>query len=238
MFRTLAIIAAISFAIAVFCFAGGIAIAGPEFAKSELWKEFVGNEDDLESNGPVVTQSRDLNGFTDVVASGGLKVNIATGPDFNVEVIGKNPQAVQTEVRGANLVIRPQGHHGWWRSNSLPFVKISMPAIGSINSSAGADVNATGINSAALTLEASAGAQLQASGACDALKTEASSGAQIDATSLACKTGNSAVSTGAQTRIYITGLLNVDASTGGIVHAAGNPTRGQISLSTGGMLSP
>jgi len=238
MFRTLAIIAAISFIIAVFCFAGGIAISGPQFAKSELWKEFAWSEEDLESKGPVVTQSRDLNGFTGVVASGGLKVDIAIGPDFNIDVIGKNPQAVHMEVRDSRLLIRPQGHHSWWRVNSLPLVKISMPTIESINSSAGANVNVTGINSATLALEASAGARLQASGACDTLNTETSTGAQIDATSLACKTGNSDVSTGAQTRIYITGLLNVDASTGGIVYASGNPTKGQISLSTGGTLSP
>jgi hypothetical protein len=238
MFRTLAIVAVISFAIALLCFAGGTTIAGPEFAKSELWKELAWGEEDFESGGPAVNQFRDLKGFTGVDASAGLEVDVAVGPDFSVEVTGKNPQTVQMEVRDSSLVIRPQGNRSWWRWNSLPRVKISMPTIQSINSSAGADVNATGIQSATLALEASAGAQLQASGACDTLKTEASSGAQIDATSLACKTGNSEVSTGAQTRIYITGLLNVDASTGGIVHAAGNPTRGQISLSTGGTLSP
>jgi len=165
-------------------------------------------------------------------------VDVAVGPDFNVEVIGKNPQTIQTEVRGSSLVIRPQGHRSWWRWNSLPRVKVSMPAIESINSSAGADVNATGIQSATLELEASAGARIQVNGSCDTLNTDASAGAQIEATSLACKIGNSDVSAGAQTRINITELLNVDASTGGVVYAVGNPSRGKISLSTGGALSP
>ena len=238
MFRTLAIVAVISFAIALLCFAGGIAIAGPEFAKSELWKEFTWGEQNSESDDPVVNQSRDLNGFTGIDAGAGLKVDVAVGPDFDVEVIGKNPQIVQMKVHGSSLVIRPQGNRSWWQWNSLPHVKISMPAIDSIDSSAGADVNATGIHSTTLELEASAGARIQVNGSCDTLNIEASAGAQIDATSLACKTGNSNVSTGAQTRIYVTGLLNVDASTGGIVHAVGNPTKGEISLSTGGQLSP
>jgi len=238
MFRTLASIAAISFAIAVLCFAGGIAITGPKFPKSELWKEFTWIDQDFESDGPVITQSRDLNGFTGVDAGAGLKVDVAVGPDFNVEVIGKNPQTVQTEVRGSNLVIRPQGNRSWWRWNSLPRVKVSMPAIHSIDSSAGAEVSAIGIHSATLALEASAGARIQVNGLCDALNTDASAGAQIDATSLACKIGNSDVSTGAQTHIHVTELLNADASTGGAVYAVGNPTRGKISLSTGGTLSP
>lgn len=237
MFRTLATVAAISFAIALLCFAGGIAIAGPEFAKSELWKEFSWGKDS-ESDGPVINQSRDLNGFTGIDAGAGLKVDVAVGPDFNVEVIGKNPQTVEMEVRGSSLVIRPQGNRSWWQWNSLPRVKISMPTIESIESSAGADVNATGIDSTTLALEASAGARIQVNGSCDTLNTNASAGAQIDATSLACKIGNSDVSAGAQTRVHITELINVDASTGGVVQAVGNPTKGQISLSTGGILSP
>jgi hypothetical protein len=95
---------------------------------------------------------------------------------------------------------------------------------------------ATGIDSARISLASSSGADLRASGRCGAFSADASSGSDIHAHELRCENGSVDVSSGADVRIYASGRLNVDASSGGGVVAYGDPGIGDIDLSSGGSL--
>jgi hypothetical protein len=76
----------------------------------------------------------------------------------------------------------------------------------------------------------------QVTGTCASFTAQASSGSDIDARNLRCETGSVDVSSGADARIFASGRLDVDASSGGGVVAYGNPGIGNINLSSGGSL--
>jgi hypothetical protein len=111
-----------------------------------------------------------------------------------------------------------------------------MPSLAAIDASSGAEVNASGITAGDMALEASSGADLAIVGACRSLSASVSSGARINARELSCESGSVDASSGADAAVTVSGVLNVDASSGASVVASGDPHIGDISLSSGGSL--
>ncbi len=184
---------------------------------------------------PAVAETRPLSGFTKVSASAGTRVEIAFGPNFQVNVEGRDAARIVTRVSNGTLVVEPV--RGWsWRGPRNAIVHVTMPAAEALDASSGAHIEATGVPGGALSLDASSGAALDVAGACTTFTADASSGGDIDAEALRCETGSVSVSSGASAHVYATGQLNVDASSGGDVVAFGNPGIGDISLSSGGSL--
>lgn len=185
--------------------------------------------------GPAIAETRPLSGFTKVSASAGTRVEIAFGPNFLVNVEGRDAARIVTRVTNGTLVVEPV--RGWsWRGPRNAIVHVTMPLVEALDASSGAHIEAAGVPGGALNLDASSGAALDVAGACSTFTADASSGADIDAEALRCETGSVSVSSGANAHVYATGQLNVDASSGGNVVAFGNPGIGDISLSSGGSL--
>ncbi len=179
-------------------------------------------------------EPRPLSGFTRVSAESGIEVQIAVGPNFSVDVSGRDADRIATRVSGGVLHIEPQSRLGWGRREAL--VRISMPRIEGLEASSGARVRAQGLNGADVIMQASSGAQLSAAGRCGVIGADASSGANLDASALACEAGTVEASSGARTSVNVDGRLNVEASSGGNVYVSGTPEMGDISLSSGGAL--
>ena len=233
MFRTLAKIAGVSGIIAVACFALALAIGGPQLRKDG----FIFDDsswDSPDGRGSAETgRVRALANFTGVDVGGGVEASLAVGPAFKVEIEGDHPEQIVTRIDGSLLKIRPRGHHFWWGGRDLPAVYVEMPALDSIRSSSGAQINVAGINSDSLNLVVSSGSQLHAAGKCKMLALKASSGAEIDSSDLACETGRADASSGSSVKVRVSEKFDVDASSGADVRNLGGSKSGEVSLSSG-----
>lgn len=186
--------------------------------------------------GSAQAEPRNLSDFTSVSVSAGLRAEVDIGPSFGVDVSGRDAAQVVTRVESGRLLIHPERGWRWGGGRRDALVRITMPAVESLETSSGARIVAREINAANLELEASSGAEITIAGACAALSAEASSGARIAALELHCASGEVEASSGAQVSIFIDGVLSVDASSGANITVAGTPEMGDISLSSGGTL--
>ena len=178
-------------------------------------------------------EQRALSGFTRVAASAGTNVEVVAGPAFSVEVTGRDAERIVTRVSGDLLIVEPRRSLSW-RGPRDARVRVTMPRIEGLSAASGADVRASGVDSATIALASSSGADLRVSGRCGAFTADASSGSDIRADELRCESGRVDVSSGADVRVYASGRLDVDASSGGGVVAYGDPGLGDIDLSSGG----
>lgn len=185
--------------------------------------------------GTASAEPRNLSGFTRIDASAGNEVTVTVGPNYSVDVSGPGADQVVTRISGQTLVIeRPHGFH--WGPRRHSHVTVIMPRVEGLTASSGADVTATGVEASNIALDSSSGADLRVSGRCQSFSADASSGADIYAQDLRCESGSVDASSGADARVFASGRLNVDASSGGGVIAYGNPGIGNIDLSSGGTL--
>lgn len=184
--------------------------------------------------GSAQADTRNLAGFTKVEANAGTDVEVTVGAAFRVEVTGRDADRIITRIVGDTLVVEPQRGFSWRGRQAN--IRVSMPSVDGLSASSGADLVATGVNAQNLALDSSSGADLRVSGACATFNADASSGADIHAQNLRCENGNVDASSGGGARVFASGRLDVDASSGGSVVAYGNPGIGNIDLSSGGSL--
>jgi len=187
------------------------------------------------SAGTAFAAPRDLSGFTGVEASAGTDVAVTVGSGFSVDVSGPGADRVVTRIVGHTLLVEYE--RGWhWGRRPHAEVRVTMPRVESLSASSGADLVVTGVNGGDIALDSSSGADLRVSGQCASFTADASSGADLHAQDLRCETGSVDASSGADARVFASGRLNVDASSGGGVIAYGAPDIGNIALSSGGSL--
>lgn len=189
----------------------------------------------LAASSTAFAEPRNLSGFTEVDASAGTDVNVTVGPGYSVDVTGPGADRIVTRVRGNTLVVeRQRGFH--LGASPRARVTVTMPRVEGLSASSGADLVVTGVDASSIALDASSGADLRVSGRCGSFTADVSSGADLWAQDLRCENGSVDVSSGADARVYASGRLNVDASSGGGVVAYGNPGIGNVDLSSGGSL--
>lgn len=185
--------------------------------------------------GTALAAPRDLSGFTGVSASAGTDVAVTVGPGFSVDVSGPGADRVVTRIAGRTLVVEYRSNW-FWGPRPRAEVRVTMPRVESLSASSGADLVVTGVNGGDIALDSSSGADLRVSGRCASFTAEASSGADLHAQALRCENGSVDASSGADARVFASGRLDVEASSGGGVIAYGNPGIGDIDLSSGGSL--
>jgi hypothetical protein len=189
----------------------------------------------LFASGTALAEPRSLSGFTGVDASAGTDVTVTVGPGYGVDVSGPGADRIVTRLDGDTLVVeRQRGFH--WGLAPRAQVTVTMPRVQELSASSGADLNVRGVNGGDIELDSSSGADLRVNGRCASFDAEVSSGADLWAQELRCENGSVEVSSGADARVYASGRLNVDASSGGGVVAYGNPGIGNVDLSSGGSL--
>jgi hypothetical protein len=189
----------------------------------------------IASAGTAFAEPRALSGFTSVDASAGTDVEVTVGSGFSVDVSGPGADRIVTRLSGNTLIVeRQRGFH--WGASPNALVRVTMPRVEGLSASSGSDLNVSGVNGGNVTLDSSSGADLRVSGRCASFVADVSSGADIHAQDLRCENGSVDASSGADARVFASGRLNVDASSGGGVVAYGNPGIGNVDLSSGGSL--
>ncbi|MBS0386563.1 MAG: DUF2807 domain-containing protein [Proteobacteria bacterium] len=185
---------------------------------------------------PAQAEVRNLSGFDAIDASGSLNVEVAMGPQFSVQVEGSHPDRVLSSVSGNRLVLRTQ--HSWFSFNMGPTasVRVTMPSVRALQTSAGADLAAHGLRAEALSLAASSGSDLRADGACRSLRAAASSGADLRAGDLVCEAVDVSASSGSDATVNARVSADVNASSGADIRVRGGGKLGRVELSSGGDL--
>lgn len=181
---------------------------------------------------PAYAAPRNVTGFTSVEARAGTDVDVTIGGAFSVDVSGPDSERIITRVDNGKLIVEPVRGTSSRRRNAE--VRVTMPRAEALAASSGADLVARGVSGGDISIAASSGADLRVSGTCGSFNADASSGADLNAAALRCESGNVSVSSGADARVYATGALNVDASSGGGVQALGGADIRNIDLSSGG----
>lgn len=182
-------------------------------------------------------ETRDVSGFTGVAAADRIRVEVTVGSSYRVDVTGSDAARVRTRVEDGTLRIRRTNRP--WFGETPPIdatVRVTMPRVESLASSMGADLSATGIDVATISLAASMGGELNVSGACSSLDAAASMGGVINAEGLRCRDADVSASMGGEARVYASNRFDVSASMGGAVNVAGEGRATDVSLSMGGSL--
>jgi len=213
------------------------------------------NRKTVTGNGEVITQDRNLKGFTGIDACCNMRVELTPGPAFSVTVEAESnlQEFIQTNVSGSRLEIDFKDRVNI-NSNKKIIVYVTLPKLESIDASSSANIVTTAaFKGERLRLEsssnsrveaifmgekvvadASSGARIEVSGSAGYINAEASSGSNVYAGNLKSKEGRADVSSGAGIELNVSEKLNADASSGGRVRYEGNPTQVDTDVSSGG----
>lgn len=185
--------------------------------------------------GTAFAAPRDHSGFTRVDASAATEVEVTVGPNYSVDVSGPGADRIITRVSGQTLIVTRRSGFSWG-PKPRALVRVSMPRVEGLSASSAAELTVSGVNGGDIALDTSSAGELRVSGRCGRFTADASSGGGLNAQELRCENGNVDTSSGGTARVYASGRLNVDASSGGTVVAYGNPSIGDVDLSSGGSL--
>lgn len=185
--------------------------------------------------GSAAAETRSLSGFTGVSASDRICVEVTLGEAYRVDVSGSDASKVATRIEDDRLVIRRTHRPFWGGTPSMDaLVRVTMPAIDGLSASRGAELSATGLDGGDLSLAAAMGGELRVTGACGALSVSVAMGGMVRAEGLQCRDANVAASMGGDARVFASNSIDVSATMGGSVSAAGGGEAQDIALSMGG----
>lgn len=204
----------------------------------------------------------DLTGFTKIVASDHVKVEVFSGSSFSVvsDVSGTaRASKLVIEQDGDTLMIGRKGRSSMILLGMADYytVRVHLPSLQSLTALRGVEVEASGIFPSAfqaktssgaavdidgleaqsVVLSASSGSDLDVRGTCASLLVNASSGSDIDAEDFKCTDVEAKASSGADIEVHATGALVARASSGADIDVEGGPVDAKIQESSGGQIS-
>jgi len=188
--------------------------------------------------GAASADTRALSGFDGVSASDRIRVTVAVGESYSVDISGSDADKVATRVNDDNTLIIRRARRPLW-GGTPPIdatVRVTMPHIESLASSRGAELSASGVNTQSMSLAAAMGGELEVSGTCRSLDAAVSMGGVIDAVELHCENADVAASMGGEARVFASNRIDVAATMGGSVQLAGGAQVEDAALSMGGTL--
>lgn len=185
-----------------------------------------------------IAETRNLSDFTGVSAADRIRVEVTIGEHYRVDVSGSDASRVATRIDDGTLIIRRANRPIWGGTPPIDAtVHVTMPRVGSLASSRGADLTASGVNTREMRLAASMGGTLQVSGVCTNLDAAASMGGAIRAEGLECRDADVSVSMGGDARVFASNRYDVSAAMGGSANVAGGGQGGDIATTMGGSVT-
>lgn len=184
-------------------------------------------------------ETRNVANFTGVSAADRIRVEVATGEGYRVEVVGSEANKVSTRIdNDGTLVIRRTNRPFWGGTPAIDAtVRVTMPRVENLASSRGAELTATNVTADEMALAASMGGELRVSGVCRTLHAAVSMGGTIRAEGFQCQDANVAASMGGDARVFASNRFDAAASMGGAVNVAGGGRGDDIATSMGGSVA-
>jgi len=202
--------------------------------------------------GDTIEEERNVGDFSALRVSSGIDVTLSQGNRTQVIIIADEDdmEDVKTEKVGDEL--RLSMDRSWFRRSHVE-ARITFVNMESLDVSAGSDVESEGVlNFKDIKLEASSGSDLKLTmeanevnlrtssgsdaslgGSARNLIARASSGSDINAYDFEVEQAELELSSGSDVKIWVTGSLTVDASSGSDVYYKGDPELLNINTSSG-----
>ncbi|MEM1150914.1 MAG: DUF2807 domain-containing protein [Pseudomonadota bacterium] len=188
------------------------------------------------ANAQSTGETTDLSGVKRLATSAGIDViyDVSDAYTIDIDVRRGDIEDVRIERDGDTLEVGRVRKDGWnWGDRLDATVTILGPDLVEVDSSSGSSARVSGISAAMFTAEASSGADVDVTGTCETLLADASSGADIDASGLRCEDGDLEASSGADIDAYITGIVDIDVSSGADATVEGGARIGSADKSSG-----
>lgn len=209
-------------------------------------------------SGNIIKETRTVNSFDGIVASGSVKVDVQIGDAASViaETDDNIMPFVETKVSNGILKIKLKDINNL--RNSTVYVHIITPEIKSLTTSASAEISSdevlktsdklvlkassgssinVKIDAPTVSSDASSGAEITGEGKTRDVISNSSSGATINFSLLQAENAKAAVSSGAQTSLFASISLVAKASSGGGIDYKGGATSVQKNVSSGGSVN-
>lgn len=178
---------------------------------------------------------RHVSNFTGVSAADRIRVEVALGDSYRVEVLGSDADKVTTRVEDGSLIVRRTNRPLWGGTPPIDAtVRVTMPAVDSLASSRGAELTAANVTSEHMSLAAAMGGELRVTGTCTDLDAAVSMGGTIRAEGLECRDADISASMGGDARLFVSNRYDASASMGGSINVSGGGRSGDIATSMGG----
>jgi hypothetical protein len=176
----------------------------------------------VKGSGNVVTQTREITGFSAVEVGGAMDVEIVAQKDFSVEIEGDDNllEFVRTEVRGDTLYI---GSHKRFSTNGRIKIRISAPDVERIDVSGASNLALTNVRNGALSIGSSGASKIRVSGETGNLKVDMSGASKLDAAGLRSENATVDASGACAMNVFVSGDLKADLSGASKVNYSGNP---------------
>jgi hypothetical protein len=195
--------------------------------------------------GPAAAETRSVPSFHAVDAEDRMTVTLSIGDSHVVEVTGSDADRIRTRVRDGTLHIEDARRPWIGQSPRLDAqVRITAPAIDSVEASRGAELaanltggacsdfsavaamggsaNVTGVQCNRVSSTAAMGGDVRIAGACRSHDVTATMGAYVRADDLTCETVDASASMGGEIRAFASRSYEASASMGGAISVAGD----------------
>jgi hypothetical protein len=173
-------------------------------------------------SGHVVSESRDLSGFSGIDVGGIYKVDVTAQKDFAVQIEADDNlmPLIRTEVDGDVLRIESDKR----MSPSSPIlIHVYAPDISSLEVSGAASVDARDLDNSDLSIDSSGAAKIKVAGSTAKLTLDVSGGTGVDAQSLKAEDATVQASGASNVIVNVSGDLDTDASGASKIIYTGTP---------------
>lgn len=182
-------------------------------------------------SGEPTTETRQVSGFTEVEAGGGIRVDLARGAT-KVEVTAQ-PNLLpltSTTVSGARLTVSTT--KGYTSTSGIT-VRVTAPSLTAITLNGGASATGSGFDEPSLSIDLSGGARLSLAATVGDLDLKASGGAILELERLEARTARVDLSGGVVATLAVSSSLRGTASGGVVVNLARRPDTLDVETSGG-----
>lgn len=184
----------------------------------------INNLSSIQGSGNAKTETRNVDDFNKVDASGAINVEIVAQKDFGVSIEADDNllQSIKTEVSGDTLKIYSED--GISPKTQIN-VKISMPEIVGLEISGASSANVSSVKTDLIELKANGASKVRIDGQVIKLRAEASGASKIDAEGLIVEDADVDASGASSATILATEEVDLDASGASKIAYVGEPKR-------------
>jgi hypothetical protein len=184
---------------------------------------------------PASAESRNLAGFDSVNASDPMEIEVAIGPQFAVDVSGREAGRVRTWLQGRQLHVA-ENNRPWFGPDRHidAVVHITMPSIEALSAARGATLTAHNVQAGNIDLAAAMGGELHIDGVCQSVDASAAMGGSLHAEDLRCARADASAAMGGEMRLNVSDSYDASAAMGGSIDITGKGARGHVSAVMGG----
>lgn len=173
------------------------------------------------------SQTRNLSGFTEILAKGSGDVDVKIGDSFKVEVSGhaEDFEHISTEIEDGVLVIGsfPDNGRSNWRFKHGYVVTITMPKLDALYSRGSGDGRIVNLSANQFKLEQRGSGDVQISGTCTEGTFNSSGSGDLEARGLACGIVEINSRGSGDVTMTVNGAVSLDLNGSGDVDLYGSP---------------